>query len=363
MEKLFEAHAHSTLAVSVEEQAFLFRREMAAAGIEKICFLSIPNEVNEKVYILDRMQNVKNLFLKCVFGENGYAYAGLEHSIDESDKSGLSKSFLSQAIQYHKNGYDGIKMLEGYPAVRKHSGYPLCDEVYDEFYSYLEENGIPVTMHVANPASYWDADKIGEDAKKAGRLCDDTFPTKSELLSEVFEILKKHPKLKLYLAHFGFMIDNIEMAERFLSDYEFTGLDTTPGETIALSKNWDAWKPFFDKYQDRIIYGSDFYAWPRAAEEPVPEETYKRSTVVRQLFETNEENIYFGKQFKGVNLDKGIRQKVYFDNAMKLLGASKTVNLEYLRNKVEELLREDYYFNGYTKMDLEYIKRYLEENK
>ena len=32
---------------------------------------------------------------------------------------------------------------------------PLNHTVYDRYYSFLEENNIPVTMHVANPENFW----------------------------------------------------------------------------------------------------------------------------------------------------------------------------------------------------------------
>ena len=40
--------------------------------------------------------------------------------------------------------------------------------------------------------------------------------------------MKRHPKLRVTLAHYGFTGKRIDQAKRFLDDYEFTAFDTTP---------------------------------------------------------------------------------------------------------------------------------------
>ena len=68
-----------------------------------------------------------------------------------------------------------MKMLEGYPSMRKAMKRKLSDSVYDPYYSFLEEKGIPVTMHIANPETFWDITKVDAWSLKAGRFCDETF--------------------------------------------------------------------------------------------------------------------------------------------------------------------------------------------
>ena len=356
-ERHFEAHIHHLNEMPIEEAIRIFKLEFPVTKTERQAFMSIPNDVSsEKEFYLDEMQNIRMLFLKYAFSPTAYAFSGLEHPLNvaELDTEDLSKEYLRQAEEYALNGYDGMKMLEGYPSLRKAMKRKLCDEVYDRYYSFLEENGIPVTMHVANPEENWDISKAGEYAIKMGRVYDSSYPTRLELLGETEGIMKKHPKLKLALAHFGFMSYDIEQAKRWL-DYENTLFDLTPGgeQLLNMLTNWSEWEKFFVEYQDRIIYGTDYYAFPIS--ENWETSFLRRPKFVRDFFETDTENDYAGHTFRGVNMDREILKKIYWDNAMKRFGEPKKINLAYMINKAEELLQKPNKRAQYANHDLEYI--------
>ena len=251
-------------------------------------------------------------------------------------------------------------MLEGYPSLRKVMKRTLCDKVYDRYYSFLEENGIPVTMHVANPEENWDIKSANEYAIKMGRVYDHTYPTRLQLLDEVDGIMKKHPKLRFALAHFGFMSYDIEQAKRWL-DYENTVFDLTPGgeQLLKMGKEWDKWSKFFEEYQDRIIYGSDYYAFPQ--DEKWEENFLRRPKFLCEFFETDTQHEYNGRLFRGVKLDETILQKIYWDNGMRWFGEPKKIDLEYLAKKAEELLRKTNKRAEFADIDLKYILRNISE--
>ena len=321
MEKVFEIHAHTRFEkLTIPQIKEILQREMEWTGTDKICLLSLVHNGDHHAMTTDRTQNVKNLFLKHEFGERGYAFASLEHPLETVDKKTWQKSLLEQAKEYHKAGFDGVKMLEGYPSLRKLMGVSLSDEIYDGYYAYMEENRIPIIMHLANPEENWDIRKADKYALQLGRVYDESYPTKQQLQDEVFEILNKFPNLCLTLAHMGFMSHSIEDAERYMS-YKNTRLDVTPGgeQLIYMSEHWDIWKGFFEKYQDRILYGTDFYPFCANTEEERKVAIERRTKLIRQLFETDGNYTYLGMSFKGVLLDKSIREKIYYKNALKLL--------------------------------------------
>ncbi|MBQ9756598.1 MAG: amidohydrolase family protein [Clostridia bacterium] len=264
MEKIFDAHVHYLFEIPIDETIELFKREFEMAGSAKYNFLSIPFNEHANGYEMLYTQNIKGLFLKKTFSPNAYAFSGLEHPKDLVYTDFHKKDFLRQAEEYIGAGFDGFKMLEGYPVLRKLNQIPLDDKVYDYFYEFCQENGLPLIMHVANPKENWDISKASEYAIKTGRVCDHTYPTKEKLTEEVYGILKKFPKLKLTLAHFGFMCYDVKDAEKYLNEYENTMFDLTPGgeQLLMQASDWDTWSKFYDKYQDRIIYGTDFYAFP-----------------------------------------------------------------------------------------------------
>ena len=363
MKKVFDAHVHHRFEMPIEEVIRIFKLEFPTTKTERQAFMSIPNDVSPQgEFYLDEMQNIRMLYLKHVFSPTAYAFAGLEHPLNvaECDGDQLSKQYLCQVEEYASVGYDGMKMLEGYPSVRKAMKRPLCDNVYDRYYSFLEENHIPVTMHVANPEENWDIRNADEYAIKMGRVYDNTYPTRLQLLDEVDGIMKKHPKLRLALAHFGFMSYDIEQAKRWL-DYENTVFDLTPGgeQLLKMGKEWDKWSKFFEEYQDRIIYGSDYYAFPQG--EKWEENFQRRPKFLREFFETDTEHDYNGTPFRGVKLDEDILQKIYWDNAMKWFGEPKKIDFTYMQHKAEDLLKKPNKRAEFADEDLRYILKNISE--
>ena len=135
MEKVFDLHIHYTFEIPLRETIEIFREEFACTGTEKYCFLSLPHEIHNGVLVYDDMQNLKGLCLKTVFSPNAYAFAGLVH--EDLAPQVLADSFLEQAKEYLSVGYDGIKMLEGYPSLLKEFAEPLDSPMYDKFYGFM----------------------------------------------------------------------------------------------------------------------------------------------------------------------------------------------------------------------------------
>ena len=323
--KLFDIHCHYLFDLSIEETIDVFKEEFEALGIEKMCFLSIPQEYNPNgtVKVIEK-QNEKALMLKKAFAPNAYAFAGLVHPKDFSNKDEIKQDYLKQVKKYYEEGYDGMKMLEGYPTCIKYTKQHLDSEIYDEFYAFCEEKSFPIILHIANPDSAWDISKADKYAIEQGRVYDSSYPTKDEIFDGLFNVLKKYPKLTIILAHFGFFSEHYEDACKYMS-YPNTYLDTTPGgeQFITIGKDLKTWLPFIEKYQDRIFYGTDFYAFPK---DDWFEINYKRRTIfLEQFFETDTKHIYLYTEFKGINLDRNILNKIYSGNALRLLKEPKEI--------------------------------------
>lgn len=357
MEKVFDSHVHYSFEIPLKETIATFAEEFKTTGTEKYAFMSLPHHATEYGLgvTFDDMQNIKGLYLKHAFSPNAYSFAGLEHPLGETDDKKYADCLLKQAETYAAAGFDGMKMLEGYPSMRKAMKRLLCDKAYDKYYAFMEENQIPITMHIANPAENWDPMSVSEYARSVGRYCDHTYPTKAQLHEEVDTIMKKFPRLRLALAHYGFLTYDIRDAKRWLDEYENTVLDITPGgeQYFNMLKNWDEWHEFFVQYQDRIVYGTDFYAFPK---DEKWEENYKRRTnFVRQFFETDTEHLYIDKTFRGVKIEEDIRKKIYWENATRELGAPKKINLAYMQQTAESLLKKGEHKDKFAEEDLQYI--------
>ena len=134
---------------------------------------------------------------------------------------------------------------------------------------------------------------------------------------------------------------DINEAEKFMS-FENTFFDITPGgeQFIKMAETWDKWLAFFNKYQDRIVYGSDFYAFPKNDEKEWRTAFRRRPDFIRQFFETDGEYQYLDQKFKGVKIDKALRDKIYRENFVKLMGEPKAIDKNYARNEIERLLKD-----------------------
>jgi hypothetical protein len=354
MEKVYDIHVHYTYDIPMPETIEIFREEFLKTGTEKFCFLSVPHHDNGEHVSFDEMQNIKGLYLKKVFGNNAYAFAHLEHPLTHDDTEKCATDFLNQAKEFLSVGYDGFKMLEGYPSIVKAWNLHVDSPVYDKFYSYMEECGYPIVMHIANPEENWDIDKVPEYARSVGRFYDETYPTKDALTASVLNVMKKHPRLKLLLAHMGFFSYNINEALEFMS-YPNTMLDVTPGgeQLINMKASWDVWLPFFEKYQNRIFYGTDFYAFPKSDNWEVAFSL--RPTFVHRFFETDTEHEYLGEHFTGVKIDKSIRDKIYRDNFTALLKERKSIDEDYLKSKLISLSSVKNKLSPYADSDIKFM--------
>lgn len=353
--KLFESHAHYYLyELSPLTEAEIFKEEFDDLNVDKCCFLSIPQQYdslgNKK---FDLLHNLRGIYLKKYFYPNGYCYAGLVHPDKYDDLVSIQNDFYEQVKRFYMMGYDGVKMLEGYPTFIKYTKQGLNSPIYDKFYDFCEKNHFPITMHIANPDENWDINTASKEAIAQGRIYDDSYPSKETITSQMFDVLNKFPNLHLTLAHFGFFSCHYDDANKFMS-YPNTKLDTTPGgeQFINISKNWEKWKSFFNKYQNRIIYGSDLY--PFLKNELWKIAYHRRPDFLRQLFETDNIHQYLDEEFKGIKIDKNILDKIYHLNADKYLGSPKPINNKLVLEEIKHIEKMD--LNDKQKNDLQIIK-------
>ena len=165
-----------------------------------------------------------------------------------------------QAEKLLDMGFDGMKVLDMKPDFRKRVGRGLNDPYYAKMFGMLEERDVPVLLHVNDPEEFWDPDKVAPSAKERGWFYGDgSYASLKELYAIAEKIMARHPKLKACFAHLYFCGDDRKHAEWLLDTYENTYLDITPGTEMYewFAKDLPGWKAFFERYQDRIMLGSD----------------------------------------------------------------------------------------------------------
>lgn len=262
-----------------------------------------------------------------------YAYACF-HMAKEGAPA--AEDLLQQAKLYYKSGFDGVKLLGGKPNVRKAQGISLCDECYDPMYTFLEETGMPVLLHSNDPVEFWDEKRIPDWAKQANYNYDMSYPTHEQIREETIGILKKHPGLKITIAHFFFLsnANQYELANELMETYPNLYLDLCPGWEMFAGFERDArWRSFIEKYADRLVYGTDISGggWK------------ERMECLRSCLETDE--IYHnsdGYCCKGLKLSDTALKKIYHDTYRTFLqpGLPKQIHAEVIRGEYLPLVEQ-----------------------
>ena len=158
--------------------------------------------------------------------------------------------YLNQAEELLNAGCDGIKFIHMKPQVRVELGKGIDHQSYDEVFDYLEGRGTPILIHSGDPEEMWE---------EGGAYYESDYPSSEQIYQEVFARLDKNPRLNMVIAHFFFLSNFPERAETVMEKYPTVKFDLTPGWEMFLnfSKDIERWHCFFEKYSDRILFGTD----------------------------------------------------------------------------------------------------------
>lgn len=257
-------------------------------------------------------QNLTCALYKLLHPNNVYAYGSLMYPYYPLDNNiPYEYNFVEQVKKLMAIGFDGIKMLEGKPTLRKKIGVPLDSPIYDDYYSYLEEHKIPIVFHAADPETFWDKETAPEFSFEQGWFYGDgTFPEKETIYKEIDGVLNKFPDLRIIFAHFYFLSNYLERAEEFLDKWKNVSLDITPGREMYdnFSRKPAEWHDFFTKYQNRIVFGTDMEA---SMFQGGPSDIIN---TMRRFLETKDKFNNWGFKINGLGLDKTVVEKIYSKN-------------------------------------------------
>ena len=257
---LCDAHVHLSADHDFAWDAQMVRGLMEHFGMERVALLGLPSSSHRER--VDEGNNARCLAVKRALNAErpdrfAYACAGLVLRNGGRDDPG---DLLAQARARAAEGYDGFKLLVGKPGQRKRLALPIDGPVFAPFFSFLEETGLPVTMHAGDPPDFWDPARAAAGEKWA---YDASFPTLAQIRAEVEGVLRAHPRLKLTLAHLFFLGDRPDEAARLLETYPNLCFDLTPGGEMyaGMSRDPETWRGLFLRFADRFLFGSDSDDW------------------------------------------------------------------------------------------------------
>lgn len=323
-----DSHLHMTLDDDLKMSAEGFALYKKGSCIDNITFLAI----NSAFTVLKHCYNTnsKCLYLKEYFDEKGYAGLSFDYAKEVS-----ANGFLDQLKMGYDAGFDCLKMLEAKPKMQRDLGLRVDDEIYDKAYDYAEKNDIPIILHVADPDWMWGAELKG-------------FNPPSYYKMQAVNVLKKHPNLRLNLAHFGFMSDSPDLVVELLEKYPNLTFDNVPAtdEFVVISKNPKVWREIFIEYNKRYMFGSD--RGNHTTKGITEQEFYKIYPTTsaqdsRKFFEID--GLYDGRSawpndtelfyLHGLNMPEEAVENIFYNNFFSFFKKRKTVDYDIMAKYVK----------------------------
>lgn len=242
------------------------------------------------------------LRLKELYPGRFFVCGGLDTEIYRRGGGDMGRRLAAHVRGLAARGCDGIKMLEGKPQLRR--AFPIPDfdlPCWEPYWTLLEEEQIPLLMHINDPASFWDRENVPEWAAKMGWSYDESYINNEEQYRQILTVLSRHPGLRVTFAHMFFMSESLGRLGDILDRYPNVMTDLTPGIEMydAFSARPEETRAFFETYHDRIIYGTDIgsrFVYGNAAGKPFDrKENTRRHEIVRDFL--------FGKEPVTVGCD------------------------------------------------------------
>jgi predicted TIM-barrel fold metal-dependent hydrolase len=241
-------------------------------------------------------------------------------NFDDIGQAGWTEQAVKILEADVKAGAKGLKIYKSLGLnVKDKSGkrVQVDDPRLDPIWAKCGELGVPVLIHTADPKSFWDPmDRYNErwlELKLHGgrkRAANDPAPW-AQLLVEQHNVFRKHSKTTFINAHMGWYPNDLVKLDSLMR--VFPNMNVEIGAVIAeLGRQPRAGRAFFEKWQDRILFGKD--SW-------VPSEyaTYFR------VLETADEYFPYHKKYHafwrmyGMALPDEVLKKVYYKNALRII--------------------------------------------
>jgi predicted TIM-barrel fold metal-dependent hydrolase len=269
------------------------------------------------------------------------AYPGRFYTFAEPSYSRLKErdypKLQAQAIeQAHRDGARGLKILKTlglYLRENITSGtlVKIDDPRFDPMWDACAQLNMPVAMHVSDPIAFFTpTDRFNERYEELNNHPDwsfygGDFPSNQELLAARNRVMARHPRTQFVVLHVGNFAEDLQNVSDNLDRYPnmFVDIAARIGE---LGRQPTTARKFFDKYQDRILFGTD--ATPHGDDYPQQVFNDKLYEIYFRFLETDDEYFDYAPakvppqgrwKIYGINLPDPILSKVYYENAARVL--------------------------------------------
>jgi hypothetical protein len=199
-------------------------------------------------------------------------------------------------------------------AIRAKSGEFLMPDspVLTPIFETIERSGRTLISHLADPDVAWLPLEGSESAyykthpewHMYGRP---EIPSKASILEARDRMIARHRRLRVIGCHFGSNEDNLDQLAKRLDAHSNFAVDVASRVRFLARMDREAVRQFVTKYQDRIIYATDFALGQR-----------DDTTAAKSLLSVHERewNYFSGAEANALGLSEPILRKIFRENAV-----------------------------------------------
>lgn len=266
----------------------------------------------------------------------GRFYTFAEPAYSRFKEPNYPKNQAETIEQSHRDGARGLKILKTlglYLRENITSGtlVKIDDPRFDPMWDACGQLNMPVAIHVSDPVAFFTpTDRFNERYEELNNHPDWSFhgldfPSNAELLEARNRVFAKHPKTQFIVLHVGNFSEDLQNVGDNLDRFPNMTVDTA-ARVGELGRQPRTSRKFFEKYQDRILFGTD--ATPHGEEFPQQVYNDKLYEIYYRFLETEDEYFDYAPaeippqgrwRIYGIHLPDTILQKVYNGNASRLL--------------------------------------------
>jgi len=241
-------------------------------------------------------------------------------------------------------GAVGLKIPKGlglgYPAPDGETVLAVDDPKLDPLFEEAGTLGMPVAIHTGDPKAFWlppDAKNERLDELRAHpdwSFFGEPIPSWQKLYDQFERRVARHPKTIFIGVHFGNDPEDPANVGRMLDKYPNLYIDTAARVPEIGRQDAAKMRQFFEKYQDRILFGTDVGVGPtqddmmygsNGALPPTVDDERRYFESTWRYFETSDKQfesptpIQGRWKIDGIGLSDQVLRKIYFENAARLL--------------------------------------------
>lgn len=297
------------------------------AQAENFGFLTICTRASSQEYIDEQRDFAKKMNQQ--FPQT-LAYV-TTFSMEGFEELGWQEGVLSQLKKDFEDGAVGVKVWKDIGMTFKDSlgNFIMIDDPrFDPILDFIAENNKTLIGHIGEPKNCWlpldsmtvNNDRIYfEEHPQYHMYLHPDYPSYETLVQSRDNMLAKHPNLRMVGAHLGSLEWNVDELAKRLDRFPMFAVDMAARICHFQVQDRQKVKEFIEKYQDRLLYATDFGINNQNDLEEKKESIKKEWRADWDYFSTSNElnSPNVNGSFQGLGLDGEVLRKIYTENALK----------------------------------------------